>query len=77
MTGTSCALKSSVSLNREKNVTINLIDYRTIGEDVVSQFESIGFINNGCNMTWSKTPLVDKYYKDVFGLFSFYKLKFF
>lgn len=53
----------------------NLIE--NIGEDVVSQFESIGFINNGCNMTWSKTPLADKYYKDVFGLFSFYKLKFF
>lgn len=53
----------------------NLIE--NIGEDVVHQFESIGFINNGCNITWSKTPLADKYYKDVFGLFSFYKLKFF
>ena len=53
----------------------NLIE--NIGEDVVHQFESIGFINNDCNITWSKTPLADKYYKDVFGLFSFYKLKFF
>ncbi len=53
----------------------NLIE--NIGEDVVHQFESIGFITNGCNITWSKTPLADKYYKDVFGLFSFYKLKFF
>ena len=30
MTDISYVLKSSVSLNREKNVTINLIDYRTM-----------------------------------------------
>lgn len=52
-----------------------LINY--IGENTVQQFESIGFIDNPYKNIWSKTELADKYYKDIFGIFSFYKLKFF
>jgi len=49
-----------------------------IGDKCVHQFESIGFITRGCTIksgTWSKTKLADRYYKDVFGIFSFYKTK--
>ena len=49
----------------------------SIGEKTAKQFESIGFINNPCTNIWRKTELADKYYKDIFGIFSFYKLKFF
>ncbi len=50
-----------------------------LGKECVLKFESIGFITRGCTLTsgtWSKTKLADRYYKDVFGIFSFYKTKF-
>lgn len=50
---------------------------KVIGEKTEQQFESIGFIDNPYKNIWCKTKLADKYYKDIFGIFSFYKLKFF
>ena len=46
-----------------------------IGESCMKQFESIGFITKGHTLnseTWRKTNLADRYYRDVYGFFSFW-----
>ena len=45
-----------------------------VGEPCMQQFESVGFITKGHtlkNETWRKTSLADRYYRDVYGVFSF------
>ncbi len=48
-----------------------------VGQDVVSQFESIGFITKGHTLkseTWRKTKLADQYYIDLYGRWSYFFL---
>jgi hypothetical protein len=62
---------------RVKNGYLNeLID--VIGQDATDSFILSGFIKTGVTLkhyTWSKLKLADEYYKDTFGMFSFYKNK--
>lgn len=47
---------------------------QNVGDQYVSQFESIGFITKGHTLkfgTWKKTRLADRYYKDLFGYASY------
>lgn len=44
----------------------------------VSELETVGFITRGHSLkskTWKKTDLADQYYKDLYGSFSFFKIK--
>jgi len=46
-----------------------------VGDSCMKQFESVGFITKGHTLkseTWRKTSLADTYYRDVFGVFSFW-----
>lgn len=47
-----------------------------IGLERVNQFETVGFITKGHTLkygTWRKTKLADRYYKDLYGNFSYLK----
>lgn len=62
---------------QEKGYANDLI--QQIGLDRVKQFETVGFITKGHTLkfgTWRKTKLADRYYKDLYGSFSYLRNKF-
>ena len=44
-----------------------------IGADAVREFESVGFISSS-GSEWVKTDFADRYYRDLFGLWSYAKI---
>ena len=47
---------------------------KAVGKKEVLQFESVGFITKGHTLkseTWKKTKLADRYYRDMFGTWSY------
>lgn len=58
----------------DKGYVNDLVD--NVGVDCMEEFESVGFITKGItlkNETWRKTKMADKYYKDVFGMMSYWQ----